>query len=279
MKYCDLHIHSTASDGTYTPTEIAHKAFIKGLSGIAITDHDTTSSIEEGAAACEKYGLDYIPALEISTSDLGGRMHILGYFIDKDNPSLGDLSQRMVESRDNRLTEMCARLTELGYPTKKEDIYRISNGAPIGRPHIAEHLVNIGAVINIWEAFDRFLASGKSAYIPRWAPKPEKAISVIHEAGGLAVAAHPGVTTGMLDKIPELVKLGIDGIEVFYPRHSHENQMRALSYCKKYKLAITGGSDCHGMRRGNPMIGVYKIRYSYMVKLREFWEKKKSASL
>jgi len=272
MKYCDLHIHSTASDGTFTPEKIARRAKNYRLSGISITDHDTVNAVKEGQVIAERYGLDYIPGLEISTSELEGRMHILGYFIDIENKDLHGLLARLIESREQRVKAIIEKLDALGILCTVEDIERITNGATIGRPHIAEHLVKIGAVDNIWEAFDLYLAAGKPAYVRKWAPSPKEAIEVIHGAGGLAVAAHPGVTDGMMDYIPELVEFGIDGIEAFYPFHKQEDQERARQLAEEYNLVITGGSDCHGTRRGEPLLGVFKVRYECLLKLRERWE-------
>lgn len=274
MKYCDLHIHSRASDGTFTPSQIVERAKNFYMSGIAITDHDSIASVEEAADLTAKYGIDFAPGLEISTHYLDGRMHILGYFIDIHNPELTTLIDKQNEARRGRVVETCKKLTEMGFPTEYEDITKIAGNASIGRPHIAEHLVNIGAVRNLLEAFARYLASGKPAYINKWAPSPKEAIDVIHTAGGLAIAAHPGVTEGMMDKLDELIGWGIDGFEAYYPRHSHEDQEEIIALARKNDLVVTGGSDCHGLRRGDPLLGVFKVRYELMEKLRERWQQK-----
>ncbi len=275
MKYCDLHIHSVASDGTFTPKQIVERARNYHLSGIAVADHDSIAAVEETAYLAKRAGIDFAPAIEISTGDLDGRMHILGYYIDIHNTKLAELTEKQILARKDRVVKTCAILTDLGFPSTYEDITKIAGDAAIGRPHIAEHLVNIGAVRNLLEAFHLYLAAGKQAYVHKWAPIPQIAIDVIHDAGGVAIAAHPGVTEGMLPKIPMLVDMGIDGFEAYYPRHSHEAQEEIVALARKHDLVVTGGSDCHGIRRGDPLLGVFKTRYELMVKLRERWECKK----
>ncbi|RKZ28375.1 phosphatase [bacterium] len=268
MKYCDLHIHSSASDGTFTPEQIVERAYNYRLSGIAITDHDSVAAVPSGIRAAEKFGIEYVPAIEISTSDLEGRMHILGYYIDIGYSGLTRLLKKLVESRKTRVQEICNKIESLGYPCAIEDIENIADGASIGRPHVAEYLIDIGAVRDIHEAFDRYLSVGKPAYVRKWAPSPKEAIGVIHDAGGLAVAAHPGITEGMMDKLPYLYRLGIDGLEGYYPRYPQNKQRRIIEFAREHNLVITGGSDCHGFRRGKPLLGIFKVRYELLEKLR-----------
>ena len=274
MKYCDLHIHSTASDGTFTPEQIVERAYNLGLSGIAITDHDTIAAVAEGRAEAEKRGIEYIPALEISSSELEGRMHILGYFIDIDEPLLTSLLAKLIASREKRVSEICEKMGEIGLNCGIEDIEKISNGATIGRPHLAQYLIDNGVVRDIREAFGRYLAVGRPLYVRKWAPSPREAIDTIHHARGLAVLAHPGATPGAMDMLPYMAQLGIDGVEAYYPRQSHEAQQRAIEYAKEFGLAVTGGSDCHGTRRGDPLLGVFKVRFDLLEKLRDAWREK-----
>ena len=275
MKYCDLHIHSNASDGTFTSQEIVERAKNFRLSGIAITDHDTVAAVETASALAAKYGIDYVPALEISTSRLNGRMHILGYFIDPKNEELLSLTSEMAKSRVARIEKMCDKLRELGLRCDFDEVRRIAKNASIGRPHLAEHMVNNGIVRDMREAFRVYLADGGKVYITRLSPTPEEAISIIHNAGGLAVAAHPGVTTGAMDAIPQLAEFGIDGIEAYYPGHDHKKTQLALDYAKRFDLVATGGSDCHGTRRGDPLLGIFKVRYDILLNLRKRWEQRR----
>jgi len=269
LKYCDLHIHSKASDGTFSPAEIVERARNFHLSGIAITDHDTVSAIEETRALCAERGLEFIPAVELSTSALEGRMHILGYYIDTDNVELNGLTEGMSTSRHNRISAMCERLREIGIPCDYDEVRRIADGASIGRPHLAEHMVNIGVVRNVRQAFYEYLAEGGKVYISKKSNPPEQTIETIHRAGGLAIAAHPGVTHGMMDFLPELVDMGIDGFEAYYPGHDHETTSKILSMAKDLGLLVTGGSDCHGMRKGQPMLGIFKVKFDVFEGLRD----------
>jgi len=274
MKYCDLHIHSNASDGTFTPEEIAHRASVHGLSAIAITDHDTVANIHKGQEAALRYGVEYVPGTEFSTSDLDGRLHMLGYYFDLQDPKLPVFLDKIGNSRKMRVETICSKLTNLGITCTMADIEKIAGKASLGRPHIAEYLINVGIVYNIREAFERYLSFGKPAYVEKWAPTPEEIIDFIHSLNGLAVLAHAGVTTGAMEKIPELIDMGIDGIEAYYPRHKHKDQQKLIEYARANGLAITGGSDCHGVRRGDPLLGVFKVRYRLVEGLRRKWEEK-----
>ncbi len=265
-------MHSNASDGTFTPEQIIERAKNYRISGIAITDHDTVAAVKTGQFLAEKNGIDFVPALEVSTSCLNGRMHILGYFIDPDNEELLSMTVEMALSRLKRIEKMCEKLNEIGVRCDFDEVKRIAGLGSIGRPHLAEHMVNNGYVRNMREAFRVYLADGGKVYVTRYSPTPKEAIDIIHRAGGLAVLAHPGVTTGAMDFFPELVKRGIDGIESYYPGHDQIKTQRALDYAKKYNLVPTGGSDCHGFRRGNPLLGIFKVKFSILTNLRERWE-------
>lgn len=278
MKYCDLHIHSVASDGTFTPEQIVERARIFGLSAIAIADHDSIDSVAQARSCAREFGIDFIDAVELSTSTLEGRLHILGYFIDPFYPPLVELLKKLFISRRVRIEEMCKNLTALGFQSTIEEIEKISNGAAIGRPHLAEHLINIRAVRDIHEAFEKYLSWGRPAYVKKWAPLPAESIAIIHDAGGLAVVAHPGVTPHMMERLPELIEMGADGIEAYYPRHTQEDQQKAIEIAKKHNLLITGGSDCHGTRRGEPLLGIFKVRYELFEKLRDRWSERKAKS-
>ncbi|MCK5832939.1 PHP domain-containing protein [bacterium] len=276
MKYCDLHIHSNASDGTFTPEEIVERAWNYGLSGIAISDHDTVAAIDKTRSLCLKKGIEFIPAIEISSSALDGRMHILGYYIDNKNQALLDLTNRMADSRYHRIETMCQKLNEGGIRCDFNEVLRIAAGASIGRPHLAEHMVNKGIVKNVYEAFRYYLAEGGKAYLPKLSPSPEEAINIIHNAGGLAIAAHPGVTGGMIKKLPELVSMGINGFEAYYPGHNHQITSTILNLARSNDLVVSGGSDCHGYRRGTPLMGIFKVNYRVFSLLKDRYLKQRA---
>ena len=261
-KYVDLHIHSLCSDGSYTPAQIIKRAKSYELSAIAITDHDTVACVAEGEKLAHEAGIEFIRGIEISTSSCNGRMHILGYFVDIESKKLGELIKRMQLARVERIKKICAKLTELEKPVDPELVLSMAKDVDsIGRPHIALAMIKLGHVSSVHEAFERYLGIGKPAYVPRWAPTPREAIDTIHQAHGLAVIAHCGVTQGCMESIDEIINEGIDGIEAFYPFHNEITTKKLIEIARKHDLAITGGSDCHGTVRGEPLLGVFKVPY------------------
>ncbi len=278
-RYVDLHIHSSYSDGSWTPAEIVDRAARYELAAISITDHDAVGGIAEGMAAAQKAGIDFVPGIEISTAWLHGRMHILGYFIDPDAPAVRSLLDRLQESRRGRIYRVCAKLKELGKPVDPALVFELAgDAASVGRPHIARAMVKLGFVPTVQDAFDLYLAYGKPAYVPRWAPEPKEAIEIIHRAGGVAVIAHCPVTEGCMERIDDIRSLGIDGVEVYYPQHKPHQVEWLKEYARKHNLVITGGSDCHGLTRGEPLLGIYKVPYEVYEGLLQYYEQRVKAT-
>lgn len=250
-----MHTHTTASDGLHKPSENVRMAAEAGLSAIGITDHDTVAGLDEARQAAEEYGIEVVPGVEISTAQNGQDIHILGYYADDRDPVfLARLaSQRRV--RDSRNELIVAKLNELGVRLSWETVLDAAGrdrgpDETVGRPHIAEALVRIGAVSSLQEAFDRYLAEGKPAYVlpPRIAPA--EAIAWIHEAGGAAVVAHPGLY-GADEAVEALLREGIaDGVEAYHSDHSDEDERRYAAMAQRYGIIATGGSDFHGERKG-----------------------------
>ncbi|MCD6531676.1 PHP domain-containing protein [bacterium] len=270
MKYIDLHIHSTVSDGSFTPTQIVERAARYELSAIAVTDHDAVAAIDEAMPLAQKLGIEYIPGIEISTAWCEGRMHILGYFIDHHSPAIRALLDKLQQSRRDRIYQICRRLEELGYPVDPEEVFEIAGGAnSVGRPHIAIAMERHSYVPNLQAAFDRYLAYGKPAYVPRWAPTPQEAIDTIHKSGGLASIAHCAVTEGCMENLDKIIAMGIDAIEVYYPFHKPHQEQLLKKIAEDHNLAITGGSDCHGTVRGEPLLGIFKVPYRVLESLKE----------
>ena len=270
MKYIDLHIHSTVSDGSFTPTQIVERAARYELVAIAITDHDAVAAIDEAMPAAQKLGIEYIPGIEISTAWCEGRMHILGYFIDHHSPAIRALLDKLQQSRRDRIYQICRRLEELGYPVDPQEVFEIAGGAnSVGRPHIAIAMERHGYVPNLQAAFDRYLAYGKPAYVPRWAPTPQEAIDTIHKSGGLASIAHCAVTEGCMENLDKIIAMGIDAIEVYYPFFKPHQEQLLKKIAEDHNLAITGGSDCHGIVRGEPLLGIFKVPYRVLESLKE----------
>ncbi|MCD6595914.1 PHP domain-containing protein [bacterium] len=277
-KYIDLHTHSTVSDGSWTPTRIVDRAKKYGLSVIAITDHDAVDGIDEEAEAARKVGIDYIPGIEISTAWCHGRMHILGYFIDNHSQSIEELLKKLQDSRKDRVFKICERLKALGMDVPPDLVFEIAGNAhSVGRPHIATAMIKLGFISNLQTAFNKYLSYGKSAYVTRWAPTPKDAIDIIHNAGGIASIAHCGVTEGCIDNMPKLLPLGLDSVEVYYPFHKPHQIEYLKKFAKDNNLAVSGGSDCHGTVRGEPLLGIYKVPYEVYEILSEYHRRKSEA--
>lgn len=255
MTSFDLHAHTTASDGQLTPTELVNLAQQIGLRVIGVTDHDTTGGVEEAQQAAGS-ALEVIPGVELSAEDEAGDVHTLGYFIDIHIASFQEKLERFRAGRYYRGQEIVKKLAALGMPLEWARIEAIANGGAIGRPHIARAMVEAHYVSSIQEAFDRYIDNDGPAYVPRTRLSPEEAIALIHEAGGAAVLAHPGLLDDYEAMIERLVPAGLDGVEVVYPRHSTEVEVRTRLLADRYGLVMTGGSDFHGLNIvGKAMLG------------------------
>lgn len=245
----DLHIHTTASDGQYTPTEIVGMAKDRGIELIAISDHDTVAGLAEGADAAQKAGIGFIPGIEISVK--GNReLHILGYFIDWENPALLSLCEEFYENRRQRGSRILEYLRGYGIRLDPEQVQKYAGRGLLGRPHFARALVDAGHVKTTREAFDKYLGTPEFDKVERPKPSPKAGIDIIRGAGGMTVLAHPAqlkLNDNDLDKsLQELIKYGLCGIECYYSTHTPEQTERYLMLAGKYGLAITGGSDFHG---------------------------------
>ncbi len=254
----DLHIHSTASDGLLSPSQVVRSALELGLVTIALTDHDTTSGITEAQQAAEGTGLEVIPGVEINSEGEWGDLHFLGYYIDPENPFLRRRLEAMRDARLGRARKMIEKLAQMGMPLDWEEVRALAGGESVGRPHIARALVNRGYVTSLQEAFDRYISNDGPAYVPRLRLTPPEVIEAIHRAGGVAVLAHPA-HSGVVDRIPEFVSLGLEGVEVYYPEHSPEDVAVLLDLCRQYNLVATGGSDFHSPNHeeGAPLGSVF----------------------
>jgi 3',5'-nucleoside bisphosphate phosphatase len=252
----DLHIHSTASDGTCTPSEILQLAAAIGLRAISITDHDTLEGSRAVQSGPLPAHLNFISGIEVSTQapegfSIDGSLHILGYGVDVND---GPLQQALVDlqhARDMRIPRIIERLNQAGVPVRMEQVLEfVRDGSP-GRPHIARAMIAMGVVDNVNEAFDRFLSKGRPAYVDKYRIECGRAIGLIRQAGGVAVLAHPylapGASTRQLDRLVErLCGMGLTGIEVFYPEHPPQEVAYYMEVARRFDLLITGGSDFHG---------------------------------
>lgn len=243
----DLHIHTTASDGTSTPEDIVMQAEKLGLLGIAITDHDTTAGLTRGMNAIKEGAgkLDFIPGIELNAEINGVETHILGYFINHNNRALNNRLYQIKQERRDRADKMIAKIQDIGININIEQVKQFVKGEMIGRPHIAQALLAQGYVNSVGEAFKMYIGQGRPAYVNRYKFLPEEAINLIHGAGGVSIIAHPGLISRK-EFIYELIAMGVNGLEVYYPDH-HEEQIRWYrDLCNKFGLLLTGGSDYHG---------------------------------
>jgi predicted metal-dependent phosphoesterase TrpH len=268
MKFADLHLHTNFSDGTFTPEELVQHAQKAGLACIAVTDHDSVEACVRVAAACAEVNMEFVPGTELTAELDDTELHVLGYFVDTQNKKLLEEIAKFQAVRQSRIHEMVARINELGMQLQAESVFALANCQSPGRPHVARAMVKAGLVRNMDEAFELFLKKGRAAWVPKSKVSALEAIELVHQAGGLAVMAHPGLNRTD-DVIPELVAAGMDGIECFHTKHSTATSERYLEIADKYKLLVTGGSDCHGFSKGRPLIGTVKLPYDHVQKMKE----------
>lgn len=256
----DLHIHSTMSDGTMSPTEIVDLAYKKGLSCIALTDHDTVAGNQEAQKRGEVVGLEVISGMELSVSFEEFNVHLLGYLIDSENVSLLRSLHTLQEARETRNHEILHILDVSGIHIAEKELQKVSGTGQTGRPHIAKILMEKKVVRSMDEAFEKYLGRDGSAYVSRFVLDMKSAVDVIHTAGGLAVVAHPYhlIKNDMIsgEILFRLKELGVDGIETYYPTHSRKFRKQLIKLAEQYGLLLTGGSDYHGtIRRGTTLAG------------------------
>jgi predicted metal-dependent phosphoesterase TrpH len=252
MAGIDLHAHSNRSDGTFTPRELIRLAADRGLDVVALTDHDTTDGLEEAAAAAREVGVEAVPGVELSAEHLGTSIHVLCYWPDTDDPGLRDELRRLRDTRLRRGELMVERLRALGLPISFERVRAIAGGGNIVRPHVAQAMVEAGVVATEREAFDRYIADGGPASVPKHALDPVDAVGLIRSASGLCVLAHPGMWGDQTSVPEELVEAmaaaGMAGLEVDHCDHTPEQRASYRALAERLDLIPTGGSDCHGAR-------------------------------
>ncbi len=246
MPGVDLHVHSTVSDGTLTPTQLVTQAVSLGLQALAITDHDTVEGLAEGLAAAEEADLLMIPAVELSASMNGLDMHILGYFIDHTDPTFLSRLAELRKARVARAEQIVDALGKAGYAVSLEDVLYHAEGASVGRSHVARALVGRGHAETVSDAFERFIGRGKPFYVPKPETHPAAVIETIKAVGGVAVLGHPAVTRVSDDVIAELARAGLDGIEAHHGEHTPEQRAHLAALASGLGLIVTGGSDHHG---------------------------------
>jgi len=290
----DLHCHSTASDGRLTPAQLVERAKQLGLKALALTDHDTVAGLGLFQAAGQARNLETIPGVEVSTDYPTGTMHLLGLLIDSQNQAFRAFLKQLADGRQVRNPQIIERLSQLGLAITMDEVEEEAGvtsagieGAglsekSIGRPHIAAVLIRKGYVESKQAAFDKYLAKGRPAYVPRFLVSPEECINQIHSASGLAVLAHPPYIMAKDDAeleriVGELKHKGLDGIEVYFSTHTREQTALCERLAGEFDLLVTGGSDFHGdLGRGGTKVelgsgagGRLCVSYELVQKLKE----------
>jgi predicted metal-dependent phosphoesterase TrpH len=261
----DLHVHTLFSDGTFAPRAVVELARDRGLSTLAVTDHDTLEGLPEAFEAAAELGLEIVPGVEFSTVADGEGVHILTYYMDLEHQELTAELERLREDRFTRGERMVAKLQALGYPITFDRVREIARGGNIIRPHVAQALVEAGVVPTTKDAFtDELIGSGGRAYVQKHALHPLDALALIHRAGGVCVLAHPG-TFRETNPVPvsfieELAEAGLDGLEASHPEHTPEVEAGYIDLAERLGLFWTGSSDCHGERYEPIRLGMRTTR-------------------
>ncbi len=246
--YIDLHTHSDASDGIYPPSALLQRAKDVGLRVLALTDHDTTGGLDGAAEAAARLDIDFIPGIEINTDISGGEVHVLGYFLEYQRPAFQSIIKVLRDARERRGQRMVELLNEQGIDISWDRVREIAQGA-VGRPHVAQALLEAGYVQTIGEAFDKYIGKGCYAYVPRYKLTPQDAVRLVASANGLPVLAHPIELPGLEELrtwLPELCEAGMVGLETYYGTYTPEEEQALLALANEYHLIPTGGSDFHG---------------------------------
>ncbi len=272
MKYADLHVHTFYSDSTFSPEEVVSCAKDKGLSAIAICDHDSVDGIEPSKQVGDILGVEIIPAIELAVEKSDAEIHILGYFIEWQADWLRKKLKELQDFRVTRIHKMVEHLKDRHIEIDPNDVFKLSGKGSVGRLHLAQALLRSGKIKSFKEAFDKYIGFLKPCYVSNMRFSPQEAIDLLLKAGGVPVLAHPNVM-GKDEYIPELIEYGLRGIEVYHTDHKQSAVKRYEELAKDHNLIMTGGSDCHGLGKGRVLLGGVRVPYDIVNRLREESEK------
>lgn len=266
--FIDLHLHTAYSDGKLWPEELLALVRETNLTAFSVTDHDTLEGYRHTKKLLREDDPELIPGVEISAEIEGEDMHLLGYLFDPDNKALNAALEEFKEIRRQRGRTMVEKLNQMGLSISFEAVEKEAGGSVIGRPHVADVLLQENLVSNFDEAFNKYIGNGRPAYVPRGRMTPAEAIDLIHQAGGAAVLAHAFIA-GMNRQIDSLVSLGLDGLEVFHYSHKKHHVQQLKTLAKRHSLQQTGGSDFHGRRAHEGELGSLRIRGDILDRLKQ----------
>jgi len=271
-KFADLHLHTSFSDGTYSADELVSRSLKAGLSAVAVCDHDTVDGLSPCIETGLRNDLEVIPGIELTAESDSQEIHILGYFIDYHSRALNEKLLTLNKIRVERVYKIIEKLKHMGMELDPHGVFSISGSGTVGRLHIARAMHKQGLIGSVYEAFHKYIGDKGPAYVSNFRFPPEKAIKLIRDSGGIPVLAHPYVIRND-DLLHELIKKGLMGLEVYYPEHSQSMINFYLNLAKENGLLVTGGSDCHGTAKPEVKIGLIKIPYDLVDKLREAKDK------
>lgn len=266
-KYVDLHIHTNYSDGDCSVESVMKMAQNKELRAVSITDHDNIDADAEAHKIGKELGIETINGTELSFEIDGKDVHILGYFIDINNVALKQKLQEMKDARYIRAKKIVHNLNRQGIDLRFETVLNVAGKGAIGRPHIATAMLNEELIYSFKEAFEKYIGYQSPAYVEKLKMAPAEAFKLILDAGGLPILSHPGVTQ-INERIPQFIRAGLAGLEVYHPEHNSAAKRYYREYCKKHNLVYSGGSDFHSLTQGKVEIGTPKLLYSIVNNLK-----------
>ncbi|MFX1474087.1 MAG: PHP domain-containing protein [Promethearchaeota archaeon] len=283
--FIDLHIHTTASDGSDSPFQVVEKAHLLGLQAIGITDHDTVHGVAEALEAGSRIGIEVVPGVEISCQWKRRSIHLLGYYFDLENPGISRLLEGMRRGRTQRLPKMLAKLRQLGIDIDRKEVEAEAKGEAIGRPHLAQIMVRRGYVSSFEEAFEKYLGYGRPAYAQRPRPTIAEGVQTILDAEGLPIIAHPlTIDAPIREVLQDICPMGLQGVEHLYPyqylsgrsQEWYDSVPRRLAHLKQlaeqYDLVLSGGSDYHGTIEGKAPLGSAQVPYEILQGLQDRYQ-------